>query len=307
MEFGKVSPADLPQIDFTLKALPAQSLACLQHSSRVGKATLPAIYVGCPVWANKEWIGTWYPIDAKERDFLKHYAQLFSTIELNSTHYQIPHPHTVERWREQVSSDFRFCPKFPQEISHTLLPSGKSSDLTTVFCQNMQLLGECLGTSFLQLPPTFAPKDVDYLWKFYDALPADYPLAVEFRHVDWFKKDYLPMAAARLSEYGIGTVITDTAGRRDAVHLVLSTAMLMLRFVGNDLHATDYSRIDAWIQKIQTLLEAGIQTIYLFAHEPDNTLAPELACYMLAQLGKVCQIHLPIPQPIQQAKQMGLF
>ncbi|TAE05699.1 MAG: DUF72 domain-containing protein [Bacteroidetes bacterium] len=305
MEFGKVSAEQLPQVVFDLPALPAHTQRLLASQQAPEK---PVVYVGCPVWANKEWIGSWYPADTKEKDFLHQYAQQFNTIELNSTHYQIPHPSVVEHWRSKVPDDFRFCPKFLQDISHTLLQMGEARAMTQLFCQTMQAFGECLGTSFLQLSPYFSPKERDMLLKFCDDLPVGYRLAVEFRQAQWFVGDNLPKISEELASRGIGTVITDTAGRRDAVHLSLSSPTLMLRFVGNDLHTTDYTRIDAWVGKLQSLIAQGVQEIYFFAHEPDNTKAPDLACYVIEKLAQVCNIHLKMPKRWGNgAKQVGLF
>jgi uncharacterized protein YecE (DUF72 family) len=299
MEFGKVSSIDLEGITFDLPA------PRLTRPPLVGKKS-PVFYVGCPVWANKEWVGSWYPADAKEKDFLKYYAQQFNTIELNSTHYQIPHPSVVESWSAKVGKSFRFCPKFLQDISHTLLPRGDAKAMANFFCETMQHFGENLGMSFLQLPPFFSPKEAHFLWQFLDDLPTEYQLAVEFRQENWFVGDTFFKTAEKLQERHIATVITDTAGRRDAVHLTLSLPTLMVRFLGNNLHATDYTRIDDWVGKIQEYLDLGVQEIYFFAHEPDNVHAPELALYFIRQLAKICHIHLPEPTPTS-GKQMGLF
>lgn len=305
MEFGKVSIEQLAQIDFTLPVLPAGTLEVLSSATPHPEKE---VYVGCPIWANKAWAGKWYPAEAKEKDFLKYYASQFNTIELNSTHYQIPHPSVVESWREKVGKDFRFCPKFLQEISHSLLPECNAQAMTKLFCDTMRYFGENLGISFLQLSPYFASKERDALLKFLDALPADYRLAVEFRHESWFSHDALPTIIEELKARQIGTILTDTAGRRDAVHLYLSMPVLMLRFLGNNLHDSDYDRVEAWVGKIHELIKEGLQEIYFFAHEPDNTLAPELACHFIQRLAKVCHIHVAEPKSMSgSGRQVGLF
>jgi hypothetical protein len=54
----------------------------------------------------------------------------------------------------------------------------------------------------------------------------------------------------------------------------------VIRFVGNNLHGTDYSRVDAWVERIVLWLESGLREVYFFSHEPDNLFAPELAQYV---------------------------
>ncbi len=290
MEFGKVTNAELQNIVFELPALSKENIVSTQKNP----TNDPKIYVGCPIWANKNWVGKLYPNNAKPKDYLEHYAKQFNTIELNSTHYQIPSNETIRNWKEKVPTNFKFCPKFPQEISHKLLLESalKTQEYTHYFCEIMQLLGENLGTSFLQLPPYFSPKEAYKLIDFCEKLreKTDFNFSVEFRHEDWFKENNLLQISKKLALLNVGTVITDTAGRRDAVHICLSNNVLMLRFVGNDLHASDFERVKKWVLHIIALCqmdneyENPISDLYFFAHEPNNDLAPDLAEFFIGLL-----------------------
>jgi uncharacterized protein YecE (DUF72 family) len=60
----------------------------------------------------------------------------------------------------------------------------------------------------------------------------------------------------------------------------------MVRFVGNGLHPSDYSRIDEWVGRLKEWAEQGISEIYFFPHEPDNLLAPDLSVYLLEKIQK---------------------
>ena len=81
-------------------------------------------------------------------------------------------------------------------------------------------------------------------------------------------------------------MITDVAGRRDVLHQRLTTNTVLIRFVGNNLHPTDYERIDDWVFKIKEWIDRGLSNVYFFTHEPDNILAPELAFYLFEQIQK---------------------
>ena len=59
----------------------------------------------------------------------------------------------------------------------------------------------------------------------------------------------------------MGAVITDTAGRRDCVHQRLTTPFAFIRFVGNNLHPTDYSRMDDWVERIQEWFDQGLERV----------------------------------------------
>ncbi|ALG68198.1 DUF72 domain-containing protein [Beggiatoa leptomitoformis] len=301
MDFGKVKT--LQHLDFTLPPTPLLT----RHLLNATPPTKPIVYVGCPVWAHKAWVGRLYPATAKDKDFLSYYAKQFNAIELNSTHYHVPDKQTISRWQTSVSTTFRFCPKLPQEISHRQLLTGDARVLTQEFCQRIQELKTVLGVCFLQLPPTFTPVQLPLLQKFFEYFPMDISLAVEFRHPAWFQQNTFANVVAMLSHWNKTTVITDVAGRRDVLHQYLSTPTAFIRFVGNALDTTDYQRIDAWVSCLQDWFMQGLKTLYFFVHEPDNTLSPELAEYLIKQLNQRCDLQLQVPILQKISTQGDLF
>lgn len=280
MEFGKLK--DISTVDFQLPDDPEGTKRFLKSLPRSDKK--PVIYIGCTGWSMKEWVGKIYPKGAKPVDFLKYYAEQFNTIELNTTHYRIPTDDTVANWKAGTTDDFRFCPKIPQIISHSS-DLGYESGNVQAFCQSIGLLKEKLGCCFLQLPPFFGSNKLNLLEHFIKDFPQHLPLAIELRHESWFNEKSSFEAVFELFEnYNISPVITDVAGRRDVLHLRLTTNTVLIRFVGNNLHPTDFQRIDQWVGRIKTWLENGLSTIYFFAHEPENLLAPDLAFYLFKQI-----------------------
>ncbi|HVN55839.1 MAG TPA: DUF72 domain-containing protein [Anaerolineaceae bacterium] len=75
-------------------------------------------YIGCPIWANKSWVGSLFPEGTKTRDFLCEYARCLNTVEGNTTFYATPAAETLQRWVEETPETFRFCPKLPRTVSH---------------------------------------------------------------------------------------------------------------------------------------------------------------------------------------------
>lgn len=293
MDFGKLT--DISGVDFTL---PDDHLFTGQvlKSSTIPKK--PLCFVGPPIWSNKEWVGKIYPTTAKEKDFLYHYTRQFNTIELNVTHYQIPNESTIQRWKEAATPDFRFCPKWPQEISHERQLRG-CEPLTQAFTNALLGLEAHLGTTFLQLGPYFDPRQSSFLETFLKQLPPQFPISVEFRHPDWFNDANCWMDTLQmLHELGVGTVMSDVAGRRDVLHLSLTNPTFTLRFVGNELHPTDFTRVDAWVQRLKKWFSEGLQTAYVFVHCGENFNAPELTKYWIEQLNLQCETTL-IPPKIQ--------
>lgn len=117
--------------------------------------------------------------------------------------------------------------------------------------------------------------------KFLSFLPKDFKVAIELRHQDWFKNDAV---FKFLRERKVASVITDVSGRRDILHMQITSDVIVIRFTGNNLHPTDYSRIDEWVQKIKEWSEYGIKEIYFFVHEPDDVNCPEMADYIIKKL-----------------------
>jgi uncharacterized protein YecE (DUF72 family) len=87
------------------------------------------------------------------------------------------------------------------------------------------------------------------------------------------------------------------------MELTIPTAFI--RFVGNNLHKTDYTRIDAWIERIKYWLEQGLQELYFFMHMRDEALVPELTVYLVDKLNAACGLALIKPQFVQ--RQGSLF
>ena len=117
MEFGRVDESELNSIDFSLPKEPAFNMQTLKGKP----ANNPKVYIGCAKWGRVEWVGKIYPPKTKEKDFLQHYVQHYNCIELNATHYRMPEPQTVKKWKKIAGKNFKFCPKFPQLISHLTL------------------------------------------------------------------------------------------------------------------------------------------------------------------------------------------
>jgi uncharacterized protein YecE (DUF72 family) len=89
----------------------------------------------------------------------------------------------------------------------------------------------------------------------------------------------------------------------------VTTETTMIRFVGNNLHETDYSRIDRWVNRLNLWFEKGLKEVYFFTHEPDNILAPEMSVYLLNQLQKHSNVDVRGPKLLKpnDGEQMSLF
>lgn len=302
MDFGKVTL--LEAVDFSLPTAPLANLQLFARQKPLAYLK-PQAYLGCPTWTNKSWLGTYYPAGLSAKDFLHYYSQQFNTIELNTTHYRIPDEASVSKWCAAVNPDFKFCPKWPKQISHEQELQGVES-ATQAFCASLLAFKENLGMSFLQLSPNFGPDKLAVLENFLTHLPRQIPLAVEVRHPGWFLNEQVfAKLAALLEACEVSTVITDVAGRRDVLHLRLTTPTAFVRFNGYRHDALDYARVDAWIKQLVAWLEQGLQTMYFFVHYEEILHSPQVIRYMLDKLAAATNIPVsansakPIPQPVQ--------
>jgi uncharacterized protein YecE (DUF72 family) len=302
MDFGKLD--DVSNIDFTLPPDNPLTHAVLEANKKSEK---PQIFIGPPIWANRDWVGKIYPSNTKDKDYLYHFSRQFNTIELNVTHYQIPTLSMIEKWIESTPENFKFCPKFPQPISHDRMLIGCES-MTYEFCNAILGLENRLGTTFLQLAPSFEPKHLKSLENYLKIIPKELPLTVEFRNQNWFQNQSAWESVSQLLiDAKVGTVITDVSGRRDVLHQTLTTPQFTLRFVGNELHPTDYQRIDDWIDRLEDWVQRGLQRAYIFVHSGDNRYAPELTKYWIQQLNSRINLSIQEPQIRPEVVQGSLF
>ena len=302
MEFGRVTEQELKNISFALPPDPAFNKKIL--NGRPIKD--PAIYIGCAKWGRKEWLGKIYPLKTKEKDFLDHYVHHYNSIELNATHYKVYDAATVKKWADKPGSKvFAFCPKMYKGVTHFGSLKGKDA-LTTEFLKGILAFGDHLGPVFIQVSESFAPKRKDELYEYLESLPTDLQFFLEVRHPEWFaKKETAEELFSKLKELNIGIVITDTSGRRDCAHMYLTLPKTFMRFVGNSLHKTDFTRIDDWITHIKYWLDNGLKELYFFMHMHDETFSPELTVYLVDKLNNACGLKLE--KPVFVSKQPTLL
>ena len=87
----------------------------------------------------------------KPTDFLSFYAEHFNTVEVDSTFYGTPSPHTVKRWALKTPAQFIFSVKIPQVITHEKVLLDCDGDFSQ-FIGTMSDLGDKLGPMVFQFP-----------------------------------------------------------------------------------------------------------------------------------------------------------
>ncbi len=286
MKFGQVD--DPSNIDFTLPEDHSQTKNILNQN----KNGLQNFEVGCAKW-NKTDLKGFYPRGTK--DELTYYATQFNSIELNATFYGMPSPEQVTTWAEKTPADFKFFPKITNTVSH-FRRLKEITDVVTQYVTSVQNFGQKLGMVFLQLHDNFKPKDFDRLEKFVHDWPQEIPLAIELRNSEWFSDEAIFNKTCELfTQYNIANIIVDTAGRRDMLHMRLTTPTAFIRYVGAN-HESDYQRLDDWLERLTEWKKEGLENVYFFVHQNIEKASPLLSAHFIKNVNEQWGTQLQIPQ-----------
>ncbi|MCP1106440.1 DUF72 domain-containing protein [Serratia nevei] len=233
------------------------------------------MYIGLPQWQHAAWnrIGL--------RD-LADYSRYFNCVEGNTTFYALPKLEIVQRWRDMTGDDFRFCFKFPSDISHKAALRNCATELQA-FYHCLGPVHQRIGQLWLQLPAAFGPDELPHMWQFFESLPKEFTYGVEVRHPAFFAKGEAERALNQgLHQRGINRVILDS---RPVHHAVPHTAAVR----------DAQQKKPLWQQQHQP---------YLFIHTPDNGDSPQQAQKIWQQL----RLAIPdLPAPPDWPEQDALF
>jgi uncharacterized protein YecE (DUF72 family) len=215
-------------------------------------ASVSGAYVGTSGWSYPSWRPDFYPVGTKPEDFLRHYAERFATVELNTTGYRLPREELFERWAEHTPPGFEFAPK---------LNAHRRSDFGT-FSQRVALLGERLGPIRAVVA---AARDEGLLTLLLGSFDSSVQLALDLRHESWD---------------GIEADLPPNVVRVGSLEGEAPFRYLRLR-------EPPYSdgELAAWADRIRPLLNDRLRVYCYFMHEDEPT-APRYAGRLLELLGR---------------------
>jgi uncharacterized protein YecE (DUF72 family) len=230
------------------------------------------VRVGTSGWSYRHWRGSVYPPDLSPRAWLRHYATLFDTVEVNATFYRLPRRETVASWAEETPLGFLFAVKGSRYLTHVkrLRDPGGGIERLFAVLEPLEQAGK-LGPLLWQLPESFRRRD-ERLAAFLDALPPGRH-AVELRHPSWFCADVY----ALLRERGAALVIADHPQRPYQAR-ELTASWTYLRFHHGDRADSDYSdaALAAWASWIDSC-RAQADVYAYFNNDWAIGLSPESA------------------------------
>ncbi|GAB4126414.1 MAG: DUF72 domain-containing protein [Roseiflexaceae bacterium] len=251
-------------------------------------------FLGCAVWAYKAWIGDLFPAGSRAGDLLALYSRRLTTVEGNTTFYALPKAETVLRWRAETPEGFRFCFKLPQDVSHAG-PLAERIAETNLFVNRMSPLGDRLGSFFLQLPPSYHPRQLGDLARWLAAWPGELPLAVEVRHIDWYDPPAEAALLDLLEQYRVGRVVMDVRplDRGDLpgaeedlrkardnkpnvpMHPIRTSGPTLVRYIGHPDIPRNADLLDEWADRVEQWLHDPAP-VYFFMHCPVEGYSPQL-------------------------------
>ncbi len=230
-------------------------------------------WIGTSGFQYAEWKGNFYPDDIPASRMLSFYAERLHTTEINYTFHRIPAPKTIENWREQTPTGFRFALKAPQRITHWSRLRDCAETLR-YFHDVIAPLGEKLGPVLFQLPPNLK-KDTLLLADFINGLPGGLRAAFEFRHESWFDREIFDTLQSR----NTALCIADTEKLRAPEVVTADYGYVRLR-------REDYTKEDVarWAAFVRQQTGRWSDAFIYFKHE-EAGIGPKLARQMMQALG----------------------
>jgi uncharacterized protein YecE (DUF72 family) len=215
------------------------------------------VRLGTQGWSYPDWQGVFFPPGSKQEHRLPFYAEVFDTVELDTTFYDAPKPTIARSWARHTPDSFRFAAKLPRAITHEVLLRDAGPALAD-FARALEPLGERLGPLLVQMPAEFRrePESVRDLGRFLAARPASVRLAVEFRHESWHEPATWDLLRSR------NVAVAWTEWRELPRVTEITADFLYLRWLGDRQDIERYDRVqidrtesfDAWQKDLEPAL-----------------------------------------------------
>ncbi|MEX2194168.1 MAG: DUF72 domain-containing protein [Thermoleophilaceae bacterium] len=205
------------------------------------------VRVGCSGWNYADWREAFYPKGLPPSRWLERYAEVFHTVEVNSTFYRLPNRDAVARWVEQTPDRFIFTIKASRYLTHIkrLTEMGRGTEL---FYERIEPLAQTpkMGPVLWQLPANFRRDDERLAGALGQLPPGRH--CFEFRHESWFTRDVY----ALLREHGAALVIGDHPERPFQTHERTADWTLVRFHHGHRGRGGNYSdsEVDTWRRRI---------------------------------------------------------
>jgi len=254
------------------------------------------IRIGTSGYSFEDWRGPFYPAKIDKGKMLDHYFRFFSTVEVNSIYYRIPHPAVTHNIVKKAPHGADFIFKVPQTFTHRRSELEKDLAAFRESIKPAEDSGRLSGL-LAQFPYSFkySTDALEYVGMVNEVV-APNKLFVEFRHNGWVNRpmyDYL-------KSKDIGYVCVDEPQLNGLLKpdSFATTATGYIRLHGRNAEKWwnggplryDYkyseTELEEWKQKIAKLAEKT-ERIYIFFNNCHLGQAAENARQMQDLLGSL--------------------
>jgi uncharacterized protein YecE (DUF72 family) len=147
------------------------------------------IHIGTSGYSYREWVGPVYPEGTKPTAYLRSYAKLFSTVELNYSYYRMPTAAQLAALIQKAGGHLGFSIKAHATLTHEIDRYSWKTQ-AQIFQDALKPLQEahCLEAVLFQFPYLFhyEPDNRRYLDMLLGAF-REIPRVVEFRNRQWYQ------------------------------------------------------------------------------------------------------------------------
>jgi uncharacterized protein YecE (DUF72 family) len=238
------------------------------------------LYIGTSGWSYAGWKDEFFA-GFPRRDWLRHYAERFNSVEVNATFYGGLQPATFERWKQETPAGFKFAIKGHRYLTHVsklLFPP----DALARQRDTAMILADKLAVVIWQMPSSLT-LDLPLLEGFAAALQnwPEVRHALEFRDASWFG----PEAADCLRQHGFAVCQSDSANW--PLWNGVTSDLVYVRLHGHEKtyrSAYTEAQLDGWADRIKGWLAEGRQ-VHVYFDNTDAGHAPKDASRLMGILG----------------------
>lgn len=238
-----------------------------------------SFWIGTSGWVYDHWRGDFYPTELPKSRWFTFYIARFSAVEINATFYRTFADSTYHKWRQQVSSDFRYVLKVPKLITHRKCLQDCEADIRA-FVRSAGLLGDRLGMFLLQISPAVS-YDLQRLKETLLAFGDPARVAVEFRSKVWECEEVRSL----LGELSAAWVNADSPRMRLTDWVTGQRAYIRLhgrrRWYADNYSVEELREI---AQLAQHIVAKGAREVYIFFNNDFGGYAPRNALELIQML-----------------------
>ncbi len=242
------------------------------------------MHVGCSGWNYGDWRPLIYPKGLATRDWLERYAELFDTVEVNSTFYRLAKRDAVERWVTRTPEGFVFAVKASRYLTHVKRLADMKDGIAR-FYERIEPLIDAgrLGPVLWQLPENFH-RDDERLRSALEVLPAGRH-AFEFRHASWFA----PEVYALLRRHGAALVVGDHPARPFQTYESTAPWRFVRLHYGSRGRRGNYSEseLEQWARRLDQWRRG--QECFVYLNNDWEAFAPRNARWLSRRLDELAR------------------